>query len=345
MRGKHYCTNARDDDVLWRVAGIGRRQGLVSYPALFAPQSVCPHVPALMDDAGQLEQDVDLERRNLAHRLGGVQQLVLGNWFRPVAAGRVQVNAFDQLHVVEQRVKCHKVGKAYPVPLGNLPVVGPGWKPKRKQPSIINVAASVRPVRTTYRDQIIPHLARQQVLLHVHHNVLKVERRDKPGAGGVLQAERLHRTLLVEVVQKLAKLDVIDHPLAVLAEVKLYERAVQFERDFSVQICLFEYIDKLTVRDRAVAVTVEQLERGFVQGVRGAEQPLERLKLGERDQPVLARVGNAGDQFDGFLKRKQTRRVRKNKEAAGGDGVAPLRKRNPQHGSEQGNTLYTRVGR
>lgn len=78
------------------------------------------HLPSLVNNAGQLEQDVHLERRHLAHHLGRVEQLVLRDRLHSVAIGGIQVDALDQLHVIQQRIKGHKVGVANLVSLRYL---------------------------------------------------------------------------------------------------------------------------------------------------------------------------------------------------------------------------------
>lgn len=74
----------------------------------------------MVQDSGQLVQDVDLQRCDLAHDLGGLEQLVLGDWFAAMATGGVQVDAFDQFHVVQQRVEGHEIGEADAMPFGDL---------------------------------------------------------------------------------------------------------------------------------------------------------------------------------------------------------------------------------
>lgn len=59
-----------------------------------------------------------------------------------------------------------------------------------------------------------------------------------------------------------------------------------------------------TVRDRSVALRVEQLERGLVERVGRAQETLERLELGEGDETVLARVHDPGEQLHRLLERK-----------------------------------------
>lgn len=78
------------------------------------------NLPRLMNRARQLIEDINFQRGDLAHRLGRVEQFVLGDRFRPAAGRGVQVDALDQLHVVQQRVEGHKVGKAHPVAFGYL---------------------------------------------------------------------------------------------------------------------------------------------------------------------------------------------------------------------------------
>lgn len=73
-----------------------------------------------MDGTGELEQNVDLEWWDLRHRLCGVQQLVLGDWLQPASAGSVQVNSFDEFHVVKERAERHEVRKADFVSFGYL---------------------------------------------------------------------------------------------------------------------------------------------------------------------------------------------------------------------------------
>lgn len=73
-----------------------------------------------MQDAGQLVQDVDLQRRDLAHDLRGEQQLIFGDRFGAMAASGVEVDAFDQFHVVQQRIEGHEIRKAHLVSFGNL---------------------------------------------------------------------------------------------------------------------------------------------------------------------------------------------------------------------------------
>lgn len=76
--------------------------------------------PCLMDGASQVEKDVDLQRRDLAHRLGGEEDLILGDHIRATALGGVQVDLFDQFHVVQQRGKCDEIREAHFVTLSYL---------------------------------------------------------------------------------------------------------------------------------------------------------------------------------------------------------------------------------
>lgn len=139
------------------------------------------------------------------------------------------------------------------------------------------------------------------MFLNVHHDVLKIECRDKPGPRDVFHSEGFQRALLMKVMEKLRKFCIVDRSLSVLAKVELYEWTVQFERDFSVQICLFENIDKLTVRHRTVTISIEQLESGFVQSVWCAEKTFKRLEFSKRDQSIFTGISDTGQQRYGIL--------------------------------------------
>lgn len=78
-----------------------------------------------MDGSGQLEQDVDLERGDLRHGLGGVQELVFRDGLQAVSTRGVEVNSFDELHVVEKRAERHEVREADLMALGHLKIFFP----------------------------------------------------------------------------------------------------------------------------------------------------------------------------------------------------------------------------
>lgn len=78
------------------------------------------NLPALMNGAGELEENVNLQRRDLRHCLGGLQQIVFCDGLKSVIAGRVQINSLDKFHVVEERAERHEVRKANFVPFGHL---------------------------------------------------------------------------------------------------------------------------------------------------------------------------------------------------------------------------------
>jgi len=73
-----------------------------------------------MDGTCQMVEDVDLQRRDLAHRLGGVEDLILGDHIRATSFGGVQVDLFDQFHVIQQRGKCDEIREAHFVTLSDL---------------------------------------------------------------------------------------------------------------------------------------------------------------------------------------------------------------------------------
>lgn len=73
-----------------------------------------------MNSPGQLEQNVDLQRRDLRHCLGGVQELVFRDRLEAVSVGGVEVHSLDKLHVVEQRAERHEVGETDFVAFGHL---------------------------------------------------------------------------------------------------------------------------------------------------------------------------------------------------------------------------------
>lgn len=75
-----------------------------------------------MDSAGQLEQDVDLERGDLRHGLGGVQELVFRDRLEAASMGGIEVNSFDEFHVVEKRAERHEVWEADLVAFGHLKI-------------------------------------------------------------------------------------------------------------------------------------------------------------------------------------------------------------------------------
>lgn len=56
-----------------------------------------------------------------------------------------------------------------------------------------------------------------------------------------------------------------------------------------------------TVRNSSIAFRVKELKSGFVKCIRGAQKPLKRLKLGERNETVFACVRNAGHQLHRVL--------------------------------------------
>lgn len=53
-----------------------------------------------MNGTRQLEKNIDFQRSDLAHRLCRLEQFVFGDGFRSVATGGIQVDPFDELHVV-----------------------------------------------------------------------------------------------------------------------------------------------------------------------------------------------------------------------------------------------------
>lgn len=73
-----------------------------------------------MNCTGELEENVDLQRCNLRHCLRRVKQFFLGDGLESVAAGRVQVDTLDELHVVQQRAEGHEIRKRHFVPLSHL---------------------------------------------------------------------------------------------------------------------------------------------------------------------------------------------------------------------------------
>lgn len=74
----------------------------------------------MMQNTGQLVEDINFQRCDLAHYLGRLEQLVFGDRFAAVAAGGVQVDTFDQLHVVQQRVERHEIGETDTMTFGYL---------------------------------------------------------------------------------------------------------------------------------------------------------------------------------------------------------------------------------
>lgn len=54
----------------------------------------------------------------------------------------------------------------------------------------------------------------------------------------------------------------------------------------------------LTKSNKSIAVSIEELEGGLVQRIGNAQQPLKRLELRERDEPVLVHVHDARDELD-----------------------------------------------
>lgn len=143
-----------------------------------------------MDSAGQLEQDVDFKWRNLRHCLGGVQEFVFRDRLQAVSVGGVEVNSFDQLHVVEERAERHKVWEADFVALGHLQKYFP-FVSKAFQHSI------------SYLNQIVFDFRSQQMFLHAQHDVLEVQGSNIAGALRILEFEGLQGALLVKVVEKL----------------------------------------------------------------------------------------------------------------------------------------------
>jgi len=60
----------------------------------------------------------------------------------------------------------------------------------------------------------------------------------------------------------------------------------------------------LTIGNSAIALAIEQLEGGPVEGIWSAEQTLESLELREGDESILASVRNVCQQAHRFLFRK-----------------------------------------
>lgn len=81
---------------------------------------VSQNLPTLMNSAGELEQNINFHWRDLRHRLGRVEKIIFCYWLEAVSAGCVQVNSFDQFHVVEEGTESHEVRKAYFVSCGHL---------------------------------------------------------------------------------------------------------------------------------------------------------------------------------------------------------------------------------
>lgn len=78
------------------------------------------YLPRLVQNSRQLVQDVDLQRCDLAHDLRGQQQFVLGDGFAAMATGGAQIDALNELHVVQQRIEGHEIGEADAMTLGHL---------------------------------------------------------------------------------------------------------------------------------------------------------------------------------------------------------------------------------
>lgn len=183
-----------------------------------------------MDDTGQLEENLHLQRRHLAHDLRRVEQLILCYWLQPITIRGVQVEPLHQLHVIEQRVEGHEIRVANLVPLCYLKSNQNNKQLSVSFPFLSSFSSS------THRHEIVPDLRRHQVVLHFDHHVLKVQRCDVATAARIFTLERLRGVLLVKVVQKLAKFHIVDRPLLLPPKVALHEAAVQLQRELGKQI-------------------------------------------------------------------------------------------------------------
>lgn len=90
----------------------------------------------------------------------------------------------------------------------------------------------------------------------------------------------------MKIVQELSEFGVGHGALAIRAEVQVHEVALEVERDLLVQGGQLDDALELIVGDVSGRVLVEQVKGGLVDRVWLAEQRFERLKLGERNQPV-----------------------------------------------------------
>lgn len=146
-----------------------------------------------MNCTGKLEENVNLKRRDLAHRLSRLKQIIFGDRFHSVIASCVQINSFDEFHVVQKRTERHEIWETNFVSFGHLQEI----LFRLKKTSVGT---------STDLNQIIFDLRSQQMLFNAKHDILKVQSGDKSSSVRIFCLESFQRTFFMKVMKELRKL-------------------------------------------------------------------------------------------------------------------------------------------